>query len=1462
MNQTDFLLGGGEMGERIRAYDWACTPLGPPAAWPRELKTAVRIILTARQPMFVWWGPQLINLYNDAYRAVLGGRHPGALGQPAAGVWAEIWPEIGPRADSVMRRNEGTFDESLLLVMQRNGYPEETYYTFSYSPLPGPDGRASGLFAVCTEDTRRIVGERQQAVLRELAAAAPDAHTLQQACVETIRRTAADAQDLPFALIYLVDGQRRTAHLAASAGIAAGHRLAPASIHIADDSPWRLAPLLADEASAGPGASAGEARADPQQGWQLQDLAGAADVPAGPWPQPPRQAACVAIARAGSQDVAGVLIAGLNPYRLADDGYQDFLRLVAAQIASNLAAAHGHEEERRRMEAMAELDRTKTQFFSNVSHEFRTPLTLLLGPLEEVSALPADELGSQAATLVGLAYRNAQRLLRLVNTLLDFSRIEAGRLQAVYEPVDLPVLTAELAGVFRSAVEKAGLTLTVDCPPLGEPVYVDRDMWERIVLNLLSNALKFTLEGGIRISLQREEGQAVLEVADTGVGIPAEEIGKLFNRFHRVASTRGRSQEGTGIGLALIRELAGLHKGTVTVHSEIGHGSRFRVCMPLGSAHLPVQQLGRRTEARPPAIAATPYVEEALRWLPDRRGIDAEAGLSSETLARAPQSAGPRPHVLVVDDNADMRGYLQRLLSTRYDVTTANDGEQALEAIRAQLPDLVLSDVMMPRLDGFGLLKAVRASADTSRLPVVLLSARAGEEARIEGLGAQADDYIVKPFSARELLARVDATIRLARTRHEAQAQVLEEARITDTLNRIGELLAAERDLPRLLQAVTDAATRLTEAQFGVFFHDARNEEDGSRSACTLSGMDRAAFERLALPPGLAAFDPALRATGIVRSDDLLSDPRHGGQRGAVPAANGVPPVRSYLGVPVATTGGEVLGGLAFGHARPGVFTERHERLIVGIAAQAAIAIDNARLLERLRQNAERLALALSASRLGDWSWSAKNDVITFSARAAEIFGIPAGPHMTRAEMLTMLPEEDALRVRQAVSRAIADGAYYDIEYRVTRPDGKQVWVLSRGGAHYDPQGQVAGMLGVLQDITATKKMERELRVRADALAEADRRKDEFLATLAHELRNPLAPLRNALEIVRRPGIPDAARSQARDIMTRQVAQMSRLIDELLDISRITSGKIALHLETVSLGAVLDAALEIAQPLIQARQHRVQLSLPQEDILLQADKTRLAQVLSNLLNNAAKYTAPDGVITVSARREDGQAAISVHDTGQGIAPDMLPHVFEMFVQGDRATAPEETGMGVGLGVGLTLAKRLTELHGGSLEARSRGLGQGSEFLLRLPLPVAGTQLPMPALPTAQSATPAHASVRRVLVVDDNVDHAHSTAAVLKLDGYLVQTAHHGQEALDLAKRLKPDIVLLDIGLPGMDGFEVARRLRAEPGGADLVLIAITGWGQEKDRERSRQAGFDHHLVKPVDPAHLSELLQSLGSALA
>jgi PAS domain S-box-containing protein len=689
--------------------------------------------------------------------------------------------------------------------------------------------------------------------------------------------------------------------------------------------------------------------------------------------------------------------------------------------------------------------------------------------------------------------------------------------------------------------------------------------------------------------------------------------------------------------------------------------------------------------------------------------------------------------------------------------------------------------------------------------------------------------------------------------RRDQEARLRDEAHFSEKLNRISQSMGRQTRAPDIVQAVTDAATQLTGAQFGAFFYNETAPTGEQYMLYALSGVPREAFSNFPIPRNTAVFERTFRGDGVLRLDDVTQDTRYGRSAPHHGMPAGHLPVRSYLAVPVVSSSGEVIGGLFFGHERPARFTQRHEQLVVGVAAQAAISIDNARLLQRLQESAERLGLAMSAAGLGDWRWDRESDMVSLSERAAQMLGMPGALPCTLAVLSERMHPDDRERVLQALSHSLDTGGRYDTEYRVCHPDGSEHWLAACGLVHAAEDGVVKRMYGLVQDITERRRLDDELRLRADELAQADRRKDEFLATLAHELRNPLAPLRTSLELLKRPALPEETRERARAIMSRQVTQMVRLIDELLDISRIGRGKIELRRERFELRDVVDNALEIARPLIDGKQQVLHVELPSQPVWLMIDRTRLAQVLSNLLNNATRYSDAGKQIWLSAGVAADGVTIQVRDEGMGIAPDKMPLLFQMFTQLHAASNSAHGG----LGVGLTLARRLVELHGGTLEARSEGEGLGSEFTVRLPEAVLCDPAPAPAAAPAAGATEGV----RVLVADDSVLVQQSVVALLRAEGFDVRTASDGLEAVAEATAWRPHFVLLDLHMPRLGGMDAARRLRLAHPPGEMVLLMMSGVTlTDTWRRHAQEAGFDACLDKTADPSEW--LAQMKGAAKA
>ncbi|WP_405137130.1 SpoIIE family protein phosphatase [Nocardia sp. NBC_01388] len=714
--------------------DWSATALGPAGDWRQELRTIAGACMNCPFPMLIMWGPELSMIYNDAFVPILGAKHP-ALGQPCAEVWSDAWPVVGEMIGKVMDRGEPTHHQDLPMTLHRHGFDESVYFTFAYSPIRLAGGRVGGVLTVVTETTAQVLGTRRLQTLRELGEArSARIADVSEACLAAATVLDAHREDVPFGAIYLLGEDGERADIVAAFG--------------ADSS---ITTPLPDTISA---------RTDTGWIWQTATTG----IPHTSIRQTPDAVAAqgtvsytmvaLPLAATALERPRGVVVFGVSPDLLFDEAYRGFLNLAAGHLATAIADAEAQAAQVRRTAELAELDRAKTQFFTGVSHELRTPLALITGPAQDALTDGRFPLPAPQRDRVEIIRRNAGRLRRMVDTLLDFSRIEDGRLSCEPVAVEVDALTRGIAESFAPALERAGLGLVLDCPVNHRAVLIDPALWERIVLNLLSNAVKFTLAGEIHVGLRIVDNVVELEVRDTGVGIPPADLPHIFERFRQVRGTQGRSHEGSGIGLALVQELAQLHDGYADVVSEVGKGSTFTVRIPARFTETPARWT-------PTNSIVDDYVTEAMQWL------GPATGNADNPLARNPSDGDT---VLIAEDNADLRRYLAGLLEPAYTVTLAADGNEALRQARSLRPDLVLADVMMPGLDGFALLRALRADPATAGTPVVFLSARAGEEAAAEGLAAGADDYLTKPFSSTDLLARVRSNLHLARLRNHESA--------------------------------------------------------------------------------------------------------------------------------------------------------------------------------------------------------------------------------------------------------------------------------------------------------------------------------------------------------------------------------------------------------------------------------------------------------------------------------------------------------------------------------------------------------------------------------------------------------------------------------------------------------------------------------------------------------------------
>lgn len=742
----DFLSSDGELGELIRNFDWSQTPLGPLDTWSQSLKTTVNLMLNSTNPIWMGWGPENTFLYNDAYIDVLGiNKHPWALGRPASIVWEEIWDFCGPLSDRVYNESKSSSVTDSELFMKRGNFLEETFFSFTYSPVFDESGKVGGLFCSNFETTNKILSARRSHTLSELSAKSLIEKTIDSACAtvaDTLRKNPAD---IPFAVIYLLDKNGNKAEIVQRVGLEKDTEfIFPQTVDL--DNP--------ESAAANPVMTEIVTKAKSVVTPVLsQDV-----FPKGLAGQPVKDIIGIPLSLSGNKPL-GVIIFGINPTRKLDKEYSTFFEMAAGQVSAAIQNATALQNERKRLEELAELDKAKTVFFSNISHEFRTPLTLMLGPLEDL--MINYSLADEELQIVETTHRNALRLLKLVNTLLDFSLIESGRIKAKFAPTEIAEYTANLAGNFRAVIEKAGMQLVVKAQPLDKKVYVDRQLWEKIVFNLLSNAFKYTLKGTITVEVTQDAGNAVLKVTDTGLGIPAKELPNMFTRFHRIQNAGGRSYEGSGIGLSMIKELILQHGGTISVDSIEGKGSTFTVTIPFGINHLPELQIaetGNTIETK----LSDGFLREAELMLE-------KPSLTTKTIY---PETGRKELILIVDDNADMRAHLKSILENEYSIVTAGNGAEALEQIKVKKPSIIVSDVMMPVMDGIALLKKVKSEPETAMLPVILLTARAGEESRIEGYETGADDYLVKPFSAKELIARIRSQVNLNKTRDHYRQQL------------------------------------------------------------------------------------------------------------------------------------------------------------------------------------------------------------------------------------------------------------------------------------------------------------------------------------------------------------------------------------------------------------------------------------------------------------------------------------------------------------------------------------------------------------------------------------------------------------------------------------------------------------------------------------------------------------------
>ncbi|WP_293003765.1 SpoIIE family protein phosphatase [Mycobacterium sp.] len=885
---------GGEMGEQFRDFNWKRHPLGAPQTWPMEVRSVVALTLTSRFPTVLWLGADdLFQVYNDAYSQILGDRHIDALGKRAAHIWWDIWPVISPMLARVLATGEATWSHDLMFAIVTGGRRVERYFTFTYSPLISDRGKTYGVFSSSYETTERVLSERRMRLLTAVASNVLDSNSIDDAAQAVVSVCDTQPSDVPFVAAYVDSG--------------AGPTLRAASSSVATVLPTVLETLTDWE----PARSRSDIHlidniADRITG--LSDELGAAC---------PEQALLMPL---GDDHAGGALLVAINPRCDLDEQYVGFCQLIADQLTSGMSAAMSFDQQRRRADALSELDRAKSAFLTNVSHEFRTPLTLLLGPLDH--ALTIEGLDGELADQLAAARRNAGRLQRLVDSLLDFSRIEAGRATAALLCTDVGALTAHIAASFSELCQRAGLSLELDYrPALAD---VDPGMWETIVLNLLSNAVKYTLTGSVKVTVRSDVAQCHIAIRDTGVGISDADLKRLGERFFRADSAHARSVEGTGIGLSLVRGLVELQGGTIEYASQVARGTTVTVRLPRSLSSTPV-------EHSPARLLDNPYVIEAGQWITGQHSDPAGADLPP---ARAEL-------VVVAEDNADMRAHLHRVLSQQFRTVLVPDGRQCLEAARKLRPDIIVTDVMMPRMDGFALVAAIREDPLLSATPVLMLSARTSTEAISEGLSGGADDYLPKPFHAQELIDRI--TARLAAAARSARPPA------------DAEMLRA-LDIAQLEVAVQNASTTadLAHALYGCSFntgdiplicvgeldddtHTLRLEFGGPVPA---EARDRYHVASMNTP--IVPVDVVRTGQPMIIPDTLKLSPRY-----EHVVSENAATVRATISQPLRGADGDVIGSLGMLWTHPREFTPAEINWAATIAAITATALDRLHQVQR-----------------------------------------------------------------------------------------------------------------------------------------------------------------------------------------------------------------------------------------------------------------------------------------------------------------------------------------------------------------------------------------------------------------------------------------------------------------------------------------------------------------------------------
>ncbi|WVR09485.1 hypothetical protein IAU60_006553 [Kwoniella sp. DSM 27419] len=1410
----------------METMDWSKTALGPRDQWPQSLKTIVALVLNYPHQCCLWWGKDLTLIYNEAYAEMMV-KHPHIFGMSGPVAWSEIWNSLGPLSELVLSGTPVSKEDDFLLFKQlphQGGGILEEYHSWMWVPVLQEDGTFGGLWNATISTTKKVLGERRMATVREMGQRTAVARNMEEFDAAVIEILASNARDVPFAALYHVDnitgtkqttnGRSNTAEvtrvedpqevcrlqvkLAGAVGVPDNHPSTPKMVNMVVRHRLRSTvslPRVPRSPTLSVTSSVSTAPISPlpmdddgpqlkMDCWPIKEalrsnrlvlVEDCSTLIEGfsirVWDELPTAAVVVPITNESEDGLpSAVLVLGLNIRRPFDDDYESFIHVLRLQLASGIAAVRSYEAERQRIDELAALDRAKSLLFSNVSHELRTPLTLIAGPLDDI--LQEMPEGSRKETLV-MARRNVRRLTRLVSTLMDVSRLEAGRLKGSFRPVNLGIMTKDLATLFRGAIEKARLKYEVNCDLTPRDVFIDLEHWEKIVFNLIGNALKYTMSGTVAVTLRYERNEAIFAVQDSGVGIPASDINLVGERFHRVQSV-SRSHEGTGIGLALIKELIKLNGGTMSIESTVAeesidgsHGSTFTVRIPLGNKHLPPDALetgpmAQNTQGR----YGQGMVDEAMQWTRNRDTNSVASSDETDNTVGDTNSSGSRSLdpstlyfkktdvVLLVDDSFDTRKYIRSVFAPFCSVIEACDGLEALEHCKKAVPDLIISDVMMPNLDGFGLLQALKESKELAIVPIIMLTARGGDEAKVDGLLAGADDYLSKPFNARELIARAHMQMQLGKKRRALEAAFDErtmELRVLSEYSPVGIF-------------------RTNEEAEVTYTNPAWHEMSGypvDTAVDQWPGYIKEEHRSSLMDFATLLFDN--NENEIARSTDYQFSNGRWAQLKAIRLDRVAPGMKGVLGVVIDITERKI--------------NEESQRLRMVEADQRRREAEEAKRQQELLIDITSHEIRNPISSLMQMSSSSTN-----------LLSLQEQLELVVAEKSTFKPTKQLLNNIEEDLDALE--SIYQCGLAQER---------------------------ISNDVLSLGKIQLEMfDVEVDMLREAQK----VLSIFQNEARMKRIGLNLKLG--------DGVDKLGLAMVKTDPVRLNQIVTNLLSN--------AIRFTSTSDVRQIELAFDISfDPPIGER----------------AVMPRKPELPKDLADDQPIYLY-----------------FAVTDTGPGMTEAELDLLFQRFSQVSLKT---HTIFG-GSGLGLFVCRKITELMGGKIDVISTK-GQGSTFRFYIKARTCKTaeRLSGKALSheakrrlAAKKETPRFAGLSKkphVLIVEDNMINQTVLARQLRHCNVTCDVASNGLEALQKIRAVQSldnpkagqsfDCILMDLEMPVMDGLTAVKHIREEEAAGKLSLnlvIALTGNARQGQIDEARASGMDEVIIKPY---RLDNLLQKI-----